>query len=150
MTTTLQQAVIGAMVARGEGGGAVPEGELAPLRVAPYGGELLDPARRLGIVPAALVEVDQGTLARLGSTGHFDAAPKTDVICCVRNAVNEASRHHDGARLMQWVIETFRDAEVILDSQCYRATRVSWQRIAMSEDARLWAGRVNLAFSVID
>lgn len=114
-----------------------------------YGGELLKPERLVDVVPAAYVELDQGTLTRAGLSRHFTGLHRVDVVLVARNAVGGAAKAHDGARLVTWAINRLRDAEIVVDGRVLQVSGFAWRRLLMDSEARTWTGILTPTFDTL-
>ena len=146
MPSILQAAVIEALDARR--GTPAASGQLAPDRVTPYAGELLDPDGLIRIAPAVMVELDRGVLARAGASSLFTGAHSLDVICAARNAATGAS-WHEGAALVAWTVARLREIEVAFENHVLHVDQLAYRRYAMDKHARTWTGVLTASFSSI-
>lgn len=124
---------------------------VVPLKAAAYGGELLVPERLLNVVPAVFVELDQGSLERIGDGADvFQGDHRADVICAARNAVSVQLASHEGARLMAWVVHVLGSATVTLGGEDHQVQQMAWGRLGMDAKARVWSGVVRVYFDKVD
>ncbi|MEL7168188.1 MAG: hypothetical protein AAGN64_02435 [Bacteroidota bacterium] len=146
MLTALQAAFVAALAAQLA---ALPPqaGELVPLTVGPYGGELLGEASVIEIVPALWVDIEQATLEADDESGlSLDGTPRVELIMATRNDASAAAGYSDGHALADWTLRALTaslEAGVVVaqtgSSQRARLEgRIQYRRIARG--SRLWVG----------
>lgn len=141
MIAELQSAVVDLLEAFRQDAPDLPAGLLAPLGVAPYGGELMDYNRLVANVPFVYVELDAGSLTpRSKPTGVVSGEHTPTVICCARNYAGPGATAHDGARLMSWCVAAFQHAGLAVGP--YEVAGISYRRIV--SDSKVWAGEMPL------
>ena len=148
MTSALQSAVVASLLAYAASGSPDVDGLLVPKVVEPYGGQLLNPDRLVGVTPALYVELDKGARQRRGTSSVFTGLSRTDLIGATRNAAHGDRKHHEGAALMAWAMAWAEEAEVVVGRQVLVVDKIDWRRYAMDREVRTWTGILTLTWSL--
>lgn len=128
-------------------GPVVMEGELVPVSVEPYAGQLLR-LDTVAVVPAVYVDIGTATLEPDSEEGDLVATALTaEFVVCTVNQAGMGAGYSDGLALVSWLLRVVTEAPLVVDGQLLRATGpVRFRRIA--SDETYWAGRVSLDLQI--
>lgn len=130
----------------------VPQvGELVPVEVGPYWGQLLHPDQLAQVVPAVWVDVRAASvsLTTEGGSGLLQE-PTLELVLCTANQAGQDALFSDGVALVSWVLRALVARSILIGSgpstQLLRPMgAITFTRLA--SDRRFWAGRITVSLS---
>ncbi len=119
-------------------------GELAPVVVGPYAGQLLRLGDLVHAVPALWVDVEASSLEPDDESGDLITTGITaEVILCTVNQASLGAGFADGLAAVSWALRALTSGPIRIAGQRLRPVGpVRFRRIASDES--YWAGRISL------